>query len=50
VAKAYELSGYYPGSYSITYNAARKEITIALDNLKFAEAAKPVATKKKKAR
>lgn len=39
--KKVDASGYYPASYSIKHNAARREITISLDGLKFVQATKP---------
>jgi hypothetical protein len=41
VAKAQDLTGFYPSAYSVKYNEARKEVSISLDGLKYVEAGKP---------
>lgn len=37
--KAFDATGYYPNSYSVKYNADRKEISISLDDLQLQKAA-----------
>lgn len=46
--KAYDFTGYFPTSYSVKYNADRKEFTISFDGLTLAKAAGPVAAPKAK--
>jgi hypothetical protein len=42
----YDKSGYYPTRYRVSYNADRKEYTIALDGLTWREGAKPAVAAK----
>ena len=37
--KSFDFAGFYPTSYSIKYNELRKEVSVSLDNLKWAQAA-----------
>lgn len=38
--KAFDKTGFYPTAYSIKYNADRREVSVSLDNLTWAKAAK----------
>jgi hypothetical protein len=41
--KVYAKSGYYPTSYSITFDETRKEYSVSLDNLTYRAAPQPKA-------
>jgi hypothetical protein len=45
VPQAVDVTGFYPSSYSVKYNENRKEITVSLEGLKYAEAVKPTMAK-----
>lgn len=46
--KAYDFTGFYPTSYSVKYNEARKEVTVSLDKLMWAQAPQQKIAAKKK--